>query len=449
MGVSALDAAGTREIIQIEKPHREQLQLLPKNLSRWHMGARLLIPDNNGGFTPRQFKDQNDFAEATFLKDDETEGVPLERGIHDYVIDLNNFVSVSRFSSPSFEASGRLTLRTSDTLRDLNENQWIQLGRDISFKPGDIVDLRFPLTDTRYLWVQLEIDQPGEFGNFNAMGMVNLSNVEFKPVSTGSSETASPEASISVPYDYATLYSGARITHVSGGDPRVANFLIDDDILTYYEFPNNEEESLFILDLGSARSPEQVSFLLESGNGTLEVYPTDKLPFHDPPFPPESDNRLTYWTDPANGKPVLLASAENFTSPASLRFAQISKFQSLNIPGEFLSSLGEPLKISVEKGNGKVRIPMSQPEFRYLIVRWASSSPMPIGIRFFEVSVIGPVKTQLPPVAIRNNPQTDITEFSALSTFTEGPLESIPPVETDLPTDRPELILPDDPPASL
>jgi len=108
-----------KPLMQIQDPSPEQLELLPKNLARWHLGAQLLLPKKSGGFEVYKPSQQDDFPSGILLQDDETAGVALEAGKHNFVIDLGRFQTVGRFSSTSFGATGSLVLRTSDTLQDL------------------------------------------------------------------------------------------------------------------------------------------------------------------------------------------------------------------------------------------------------------------------------------------------------------------------------------------
>lgn len=440
--------AGTREsiheIIQIQSPSAEQLELLPKNLTRWHLGATLLLPAERG-FETISFRDHRNRPERALMDDDDTTGLHLEAGTHHFIVDLNNFIAVGRFASLSLGAEGSLTVRSSDTLQALDSGRWTQLGRNINFRSDDWIDIRFPLTETRFLWVQIDIRTPGVFGSFNAKGMLNLANVGLRPATT----EATTEDMETMPFDYARLYAGARITHVSGGDPRIANFLIDDDILTYYEFPPGQAEPIFVLDLGDTRQAEFVSLLLESGPGHLDIFYTNRNPFGDSYEAFEAEDRLTFLANPATGQPVLLASTGPVLSARGMQFAQTSRFRSVEVPSAFMEDLGRPISVEVEAGKRTVNIPLPAAPFRFLVVRWRTETELPFGLRIFELSVIGSVPAPEPPVQIHAIPPAEAMEFAALASFKEGPLERIPPVERTLPPERPEIVLPDDPPVSL
>lgn len=448
---------GSSQIVQIQNPSEEQLQLLPKNLSRWHLGAEILLPNPNGGFTRLTASDAVGHPVGPFLMDDETGAVDLNAGTHDFVIDLGDFYPLARFSSISFGAIGSIRVRASDVLTELNPERWVQLGREIEFSEEDVIDLRFPLTDTRFLWVQLDLENTSAFGTFNALGLMNLSNVAMRPAATsgnnggvsmenaGNVDNAGQETA---PYDYATLYSGARVTHVSSGDPRIANFLIDDDILTYYEFPHDPEGATFIIDLENERSLDYISLLMESGPGTLELYFADELPFENPGDFPEDNGSLTYWSHPATGRPLLLSASSNFSIASAYQFAQTSRFRTIDIPGDYLDSLPAPMSVGVTPGNGRVRIPVPNTKARYLIARWISESPIQQGLRIFEISLIGSIPITRPPVQIINYPEVEAGEFAALPTENLGPGQNIPPPQEIIPDD-PGLVLPQNPPASF
>lgn len=434
--------------MQIQDPSSEQLQLLPKNLARWHLGARLLLPGSTGGFEVIPPSAQDRIPEGILLQDDETAGVSLDSGSHHFVIDLGRFHNVGRFMSMSFGATGRLKLSASDTLQDLTSPDWVQLGREVPFQMNDIIDFRFPLTDTRYLWVEADIEEPGELGNFSAMGILNLTNVDYAPkwsnaASTGEQSTG-PDAvgtRQTTPFDFGTIYSGARVSHVSDGDPRIANFLIDDDLLTYYEIPGGSTNSVMIFDLQEDRDLESISLIMESGPGTIEVYFSNKLPFDASAQNFEDNTTVRYWSDPDTGRPLLLASSRTYDLALARQFAQNSKFQTIEVDTSYLEQMGVAHSVRVETGEGRIQVPIPRTSARFVIIRWIPEVEIPMGLRIFEVSMIGRIPTEEPVVEVVSAPTLDMSEFAALANEGQSPVEIIPPVETVTP-DVPVVINP-------
>lgn len=458
------------ELLRISRPSSEAMELIPKNLTRWHIGTRLLLPNASGGFDAFNFEQQTAVPEAAFLSDDETEGVELEAGVHDIIVDLGDFLSVSRFFCLSFGAGGDVRLRASEILEPLDSENWVPLGRTVPFQPDSAIDLRFPLADTRFLWVRFDIDQPGEMGGFGAMGLLSAAQVQLigRPVNrgiggsgadtvdgggaSGDGEIAGQSGSVAgesarregIPYDFGKVYSGSSVAFLNSGDPRLANYLIDDDVLTYYEVPPSRDVPVFILRLSADSNVEKISLLLESGPGAMEVAFVDRLPFSDQD-PPGTGQSARFWTRPGTNE-VLLLAANNPALPDSLRYAQTSDFQTIEVDSGFFDNIPGSRRVAVSPGQTRVRIPVPRNSANYLILRWIPEGDVNLGLRIFEISVIGSVEPLERVVQYQAAPAASASEFAALE-LPENPGES-PPIGSppgEGPGNPPDIVVPNQP----
>ncbi len=456
-------------LMEISDPSEEELDLLPKNLTRWHLGARLLVPTGNGGYLTYNYETQEKTPLGKFLDDDETETVELSAGTHELVVDMGDILSVSRFFCLSFNAGGQISLFGSNTLLDIDSDKWTPLGRTVPFQPETTMDVRFPLADLRFLRVKFDITQPGGLGSIGAMGLLATSQIEFvgipaakssaSDIGTGSYQkereediadgadpgeedaTFTENAAGALRFDYGKLYSGSRVTHLSTGDPRLANFLIDDDVLTYYEVPPQENTALFIIRLPVDSQVDYVSMVLESGDATMELWFLNDLPEglqEDPNLP---DTELTrFWKNPGSGDPLLFASNDPESLRQAMLYAQTSDFRMVEVESDFVDSFGDPVVKTVELGEPRVQIPVPLAEANYMVIRWISASPIPMGLRVFEISVMGMVETvEGRTIAYSEAPVAAASEIAALQPTTPPPIQSTPPAETPGPPKDPRL----------
>jgi hypothetical protein len=447
------------ELMRISEPSSEELGLLPKNLARWHLGVRMLIP----GEDEYQVLTAESHALSPlgkFLDDDETEVVELDAGSHDLVVDLGDFLSVSRFFCMSFSASGRVSLFGSLNLMDIDSDGWVPLGRTLPFTAESTVDLRFPLMDVRFLRVRFDIEEPGGLGSLGAMGLLSASDMEFVGVASAKSAesdqgTASAaqeqeaaegmkleaeeaaelafteHASGSLRYDYGKLYSGSRVTYLSSGDPRLANFLIDDDILTYYDIPPEETSAVFVIQLPPGSQVDYVSMVMESGDSELELWFLNDLPEElEAGFELQDSEMARFWKNPGSQEPLLFASNDPQSVRTAMQFAQTSDFRLVEISPEVITDFGDPIKARVRLGENRVQIPVPLSEANFLVFRWTSTSPIPMGVRIFEISVIGqvePVDGRM--VAYSEAPAAAASEIAALEAVTPPNQPTLPPIE--------------------
>ncbi len=460
---------------EIQPPSIEELELLPKNLARWHLGASLLLPAENGEFRPIRFYQQESVKEARLLQDEIATGFPLEPGVKDVVIDLGDFFPVSRFSALSFSAIGSVSLHGSETLQAFGSNRWVPLGPEIPFARRDYIDLRFPLADIRFLWVRFNTGEPGEVSSLGVMGLVDISRTlmvarpakpkpDAAPDAAPAGETEmnpdadtprpAPDSNGELPgalaYNFASIYSNSRVVYTSGGDPRLANYLIDDDLLSYYEVPSDNAQAVFVIDLADSNPVDSVSMVMESGNATIEGYFVDTLPFIEPT--PQDAETVRFWRDAATGQPLLLASFGDSPVMADIRFAQTTKARPVNVDPGFFDALGKPVIVNFTSDMDRVKLHIPVSSARYAILRWIPDDPAGATLRVFQINVMGRVEPEERLVEYQITPDaaaSAATEFAALETG-ENDLLDTPgsPVEAFENIDDGDVVLPDLPVAS-
>lgn len=286
-----------QELIELEPVEVNELALVPKNIVRWHMGTRLYIeaePEDEA--TPVEERERGrgvEFApetiqqnlEAVIMGDDETLAYPMREGRYDLVFDFRDLRLVERilFYSPDEEgegAFGKVTVRYStdtDRRRALNRKyEWLPIeGGSATFGPGDRVDLRLDVVETRFLHVRFDITEPGGIAGFGVYSEIVIADTEFRPVKRTEEELA---AANTIAFDYASLYAGSAITHISGGELQTVNRMIDDDIKTFYEMEIGPDDRLtMVLDLKQQYDASRISLIFSAPAGELEFYFLENL----------------------------------------------------------------------------------------------------------------------------------------------------------------------------
>lgn len=276
-GMLSAQSSPTVDLYRIPEPTTEQLEKIPKNLARWHMGATLILVEDDQ-FQRIQVPDVGYFEESIFLSDNSALTYMIDNGQHDYIIDLGQFMRVSRFFLNNQSASGNFQLLKSDTLEDVDADTWIPLTKEIGFESGDIPSIRFPEVETRYILVRFDISKSGRIGNFGATGPLKITQAEFTLGKGESEEELIQAQSPIIDYDFASAYTGTRIAYISGGPIDQIFNLLDEDPTTIYPFPSTEE-CIIILDM---RKETQVrTFAAQyttQTSGLVQVYFIDQLP---------------------------------------------------------------------------------------------------------------------------------------------------------------------------
>jgi hypothetical protein len=241
------------------------------------MGATLvLIKDDQ--FQRIQVPDVGYFDESIFLSDNSALTYNIVEGQHNYIIDLGQFMRVSRFFLNNQSAGGHFELLASDTLEDVDSRFWVKLSDAVPFSKGVIPSVSFPEVETRYILVRFNIDTAGTIGNFGATGPLKITQAEFNLGKGESADEVIQAQSPVIDYDFASGYTGTRIAYVSGGPMENILNLIDEDPTTSYPFPLTEE-CVIIVDM--RKESEMRTFVANyrsQVSGLVQIYMVDQLP---------------------------------------------------------------------------------------------------------------------------------------------------------------------------
>jgi len=277
LGGLTAQSSATVDLYRIPEPTTEELEKIPKNLARWHMGATLILVKDDQ-FQRIQVPDVGYFEESIFLSDNSALTYTIENGRHDYIIDLGQFMRVSRFFLNNQSASGDFQLLKSDTLEEVQSQAWIPLTKEIEFTSGEIPSVTFPEVETRYIMVRFDITKSGTIGNFGATGPLKITQAEFTLGKGESEEELIQAQSPIIDYDFASAYTGTRIAYVSGGPINQILNLLDEDPTTIYPFPETEE-CIIIVDMKKETQVRTFAAQYSTqASGLVQVYFVDQLP---------------------------------------------------------------------------------------------------------------------------------------------------------------------------
>jgi hypothetical protein len=87
---------GTPGLYRTPEPNQHTTVGTPKNLARWHIGATLVLVEDDR-FQRIGVSEVGYFEESVFLSDNSALTYEIQQGTHTYIIDLGQFVQVSRF----------------------------------------------------------------------------------------------------------------------------------------------------------------------------------------------------------------------------------------------------------------------------------------------------------------------------------------------------------------
>lgn len=365
------------DLYRIPEPDQSVLKKIPKNLARWHMGANLIIVDNEND-DPRllrvQIPDAGSFAESILLSDNAALTFDIKQGNHDFIIDFGRFATLSRAVLNNKDAAGQFELFSSDRLAAPKSRKWDRVSQPVSFNSGEIPEARFPETETRFLLVRFQIRQPGQIGNFTATGSADITRADFS-LGKGDdvSEVSKPQP-VALDYDFAASYTGSRVAFVSGGPlDRVFN-LVDEDPSTSYRFPA-DDEAIIILDM---RKETQMKAFAASytakESGRIQVYMVNTLP--DSFTNGQASGVATLVGEQGNVFRPLLAAGG--TGPGDSRFGAFMANQTprdvVRVPENYFKEIEDSYSAEVDVNEDRTFKIMDELKRRYVIFRFLPDS---------------------------------------------------------------------------
>ncbi len=240
-----------------------------KNLARHHLGAKFVAMTGASA------------AEAAVLLTEEVAvGYPLPAGFSEMVIALASIESLEGLRFANAGAAGKVTVRTSEILRDAGDAGWSS-ERFAVFQANDpVVKVPIGWEDAKYLHVRFDVAKPGEISTFGVFSDRDATDYELAPlvnvpdangnVAAGDSSDRSEITSSDI--DVATLTAGARVVYSSGGegDP---NAVLDQDPATVLAFGEAGVRRVLVIELGQDFDIDRVGIMLaESENLDVYVY---------------------------------------------------------------------------------------------------------------------------------------------------------------------------------
>lgn len=423
-GAEGTESKVGKRVVLVPPPVEEELQAVPKNLSRWHMGATLSLSERGSAFTEINVENVENRPERPLLGDDETKLYSLDAGKHDFVVNLGTVGEINRFLIRSGSTGGTLALRSSMVQRSLRSGRWAAVGEPIEFKPGEEVQIDFAYRTSQFLHVSLDISKPGTIGSFNVFGTERISDVRLDRERVNQTAALASNAPM-IDYDYASLYSGSAVTHISSGDLVSANEMIDDDIRTGYTF-DEEAESLVVLDLEEETYYDEVTIVFDAGPGRMEIYNFSILP------------SALYETEAEEGVEIARADAVAEPRRPSSRMQRggapggsgPTYLPIVRVPPEFWDEHRPDHVKTVENPEENIEVEMEVMFGRYVLFRWvpAEGGSLENSLRIYEISVLGeiPFTPEMLARARREVPQA--SSFGVDTGVTPSPIPTIPVV---------------------
>jgi hypothetical protein len=244
-----------------------------KNLARMNCGATIEVigPD---GRTVSVTK--TDSTASALLLDDDTLNYPLAEGDTTFVLSLSRTSTLDRFMfvNENAAATGEMKIAVSNYRLPVRSRKWNEVNGSTSFTGKRLVDLSLLGTEARFVKLSFHVTRVGTIAAVGLYGEQSLQKFAARQRGvirvTNSAATRRLEDMLN--FNFANLYARARIVFISSGMEEYARRMIDDNVVTAFQFAPADPHPTVIVELADRERLHRVSAVYKMEKGRLDVF---------------------------------------------------------------------------------------------------------------------------------------------------------------------------------
>src|SRR2546423_1998728 len=249
-----------------------------KNLARMNCGATidLIGPDGRAVVVTNK-----NSSASELLFDDDTLNYPLAEGDTTFVVSFPRISTLDRFTfvNENAAAEGEMRIAVSNYRLPANSRKWIEVNGGTSFAGKRLFDLSLAGTEARYVRLTFQVTKAGSIAAVGLYGAQSLQKFAARQRGairvTNTAATRRLEDMLN--FNFANLYARARIVYISSGPKELANRMIDDDVITAFEFAPADPHPTVIVELADRGRLHRGSAVYKKAKGRLDVFLSQDL----------------------------------------------------------------------------------------------------------------------------------------------------------------------------
>jgi hypothetical protein len=244
-----------------------------KNLARMNCGASIDLIGADGRVVIVTDKESSP---SNLLFDDDTLNYSLPEGDTTFVISFPRTSMLDRFAfvNENGSASGEMKVAVSNYRLPAHSSKWIEVNGATSFSGKRLFDLSLAGTEARYVKLSFHVTKAGSIAGLSLYGAQSLQKFAARQRGairvTNSAATRRLEDMLN--FNFANLYARARIVFISSGVQENAKRMIDDDVITSFQFAPSDPHPTVIVELADRERLHRVSAVYKMEKGRLDVF---------------------------------------------------------------------------------------------------------------------------------------------------------------------------------
>jgi len=244
-----------------------------KNLARMNCGATIEVIAADGRIVSVADKEAR---ASALLFDDDTLNYPLPEGDTIFILTLSRTSTLDHFMfvNENGAAAGEMKLAVSNYRLPAQSPKWNEVNGSTSFTGKRLFDLSLLGTEARYVKLSFHVTKGGSIAALGLYGGQSLQKFAARQRGvvrvTNSAATRRLEDMLN--FNFANLYAHARIVFISSGMEEHAQRMIDDNVVTAFEFAPADPHPTVIVELADRERLHRVSAIYKMEKGRMDVF---------------------------------------------------------------------------------------------------------------------------------------------------------------------------------
>jgi hypothetical protein len=244
-----------------------------KNLARMNCGATIEVIGAGAKLISAADKEAG---VSALLLDDDTLNYPLPEGDTTFILTLSRTSTLDRFMfvNENAAAAGEMTVAVSNYRLPAQSRKWNEVKGGTPFTGKRLFDLSLLGTEARYVKLSFHVIKAGSIAALGLYGEQSLQKFAARQRGvvrvTNSAATRRLEDMLN--FNFANLYAQARIVFISSGIEENARRMIDDNVVTAFEFAPADPHPTVIVELSGLERLHRVSAVYKMEKGRMDVF---------------------------------------------------------------------------------------------------------------------------------------------------------------------------------
>jgi hypothetical protein len=252
-----------------------------KNLARMNCGTTIDLIGPNGRAVMLPSNAQADSGATALIMDDDTLSYPLPEGDTTFILTFPDTSLLDRFTfvNENASAEGDLRISVSNYRLPAKSTKWVEVNGGASFTGTRLFNLSLLRVEARYVKLSFHVGKGGQIAALGLYGAQSLQKFAARQrgVVRVSNTAAARRLEDMLNFNFANVYARARIAYVSSGATEFAKRMIDDDVMTSFQFAPADPHPTVIIELAENQRLHRISALYKMQAGKLDVFLLQEL----------------------------------------------------------------------------------------------------------------------------------------------------------------------------